>query len=384
MRVKQETFAASPTPAALAELAGIQPQLVLVFGSVAVLTASGLLPLLQAAFGTAALAGCTTAGEIGDQGVTDDHLVVTAIAFDHPDLRVVCTPLEGMAASAAAGERLAIALAGSELHDVIVFGQGVGINGSALIDGFRRALPPDVALSGGLAGDGGAFTRTYTLSSQAVSSEQIVAIGFYGENIGLRHGSFHGWQPFGPARKVTRSEGNILYELDGSPALEIYKNYLGEYARDLPGSGLLFPFEMLGEDRGALGLIRTILGIDEANGSLVLAGDIRPDGYLRLMHASTDSLVDGAHEAAAALGLDSAAASAPGLALLVSCVGRKLVMGARVDDEIDAVTAVIGEHTHVTGFYSNGEISPSLGGGLRCHLHNQTMTITHLSERVAP
>ena len=180
------------------------------------------------------------------------------------------------------------------------------------------------------------------------------------------------------ARKVTRCDGNILHELDGEPALEIYRRYLGDHAKGLPASGLLFPFAMLGEDHGAVGLIRTILGIDEATGSLILAGEIDPDGYLRLMHASTDKLVNGA-ESAAEAAATMAQASGDTLAILVSCVGRKLVMGDRVDEEVEAVSEVFGTAGILTGFYSYGEISPFTPGA-SCKLHNQTMTITCLSE----
>jgi hypothetical protein len=383
MRVQQATFNHPLQAVDLAPLAAIAPQLVLVFGSVGALNMPGLLESLGEAFGAAALAGCTTAGEIGSKGVTDGHIVVTALHFDDPGLQVATTVLADMGDSEAAGLRLARQLDQPGLHDVLVLGQGVQINGSALIEGFRQGLPTQVKLSGGLAGDAGAFSQTFTLSRHAVSSDQIVAIGFFAPGLVLRHGSFHGWQPFGPERKVTRCDGNVLYELDGTPALEIYKRYLGEYAKDLPGSGLLFPFEMLGADRHALGRIRTILGIDEASGSLILAGDIDAHGYLRLMHASTDSLVDGARDAALAVGIAAGDPRDNGLALMVSCIGRKLVMGARVDEEVEAVSEVFGAGTQVTGFYSNGEISPSLQAGAFCHLHNQTMTITHLAERLA-
>lgn len=384
MNIEQATFSQVPAAQELAALSAIAPQLVLVFGSVTAMTRPGLLDSLTAAFPGAELAGCTTAGEISNDGVTDEHLVVTALHFDDPGLRVACTEIAGMADSSAAGARLAEQLRGPGLHDVLVLSQGVNVNGSALIEGFQRELPAGVALSGGLAGDGGAFSRTFTLSRHGVSDTQIVAIGFSSPRLTLRHGSFHGWQPFGPARKVTRSEGNVLFELDGAPALEVYKKYLGEYAKDLPGSGLLFPFEMLGQDHSAVGLIRTILGVDEAAGSLTLAGDIEQDGYLKLMHATTDSLVDGAHDAAEQVGLEASAQGRTGLALLVSCVGRKLVMGSRVDEEVEAVSDVFGRHTHVAGFYSNGEISPVIGRNLECHLHNQTMTVTHLSELALP
>ncbi len=324
--------------------------------------------------------GCTTAGEISNDGVSDDSLVVTGIRFVHPKLTVATTQLTTMEESDIAGKQLAKELTGEGLHNVLLFGQGVNINGSALIDGLRKGLPGNVVVSGGLAGDGGAFKETFTLSRDEISANQLVAIGFYDPHTHFHHGSFGGWNPFGPARRVTRCFGNVLYELDGEPALAVYKRYLGEYAKDLPASGLLFPFEMLGEDHNAVGLIRTILGVDEQHGSLILAGDIVENGYLKLMHASTDSLVDGA-QAAAEKASKSLSGEGASLALLVSCVGRKLVMGARVDEEVEAVADVFGKNAQVTGFYSNGEISP-LFEGLECKLHNQTMTITHISEHI--
>jgi hypothetical protein len=382
MKIRQVRVPGLPCAADLAPLAAIAPQLVLVFGSVRPFTLPDLLDTLHGGLPGAELVGCTTAGEIGNDGVTDGELVLTALHFEHPRLQVAVTDLDGMEDSHAAGVRLARLLTLPDLRHVVVLGQGVQINGSALIEGFTSSLSPGVTLSGGLAGDGGAFARTWTMSTERVSDRQLVAIGFGGDQIHLHHGSFHGWKPFGPARKVTRSAGNVLYELDGQPALDVYKRYLGDYARDLPSSGLLFPFEMLGEDRSAVGLIRTILGVDEAAGSLVLAGNIVECGYLRLMHASTDSLVDGA-TAAAEAAFRSKTGDSESLVLLISCVGRKLVMGARVDEEVEAVAEVFDRHALVAGFYSNGEISP-LHDQLECHLHNQTMTITHISETLAP
>jgi hypothetical protein len=382
MQVQQLSFEnVSSVALDLSALSALEPHLVWVLGGAAALAKPGVLDLLRGAFPQAELVGCSTAGEIGSHGVSDDGLVLTAVRFAHPGFRVVVTDLAGMADSAAAGRRLAEQLVGDGLHDVVVYGQGVGINGSALIDGFKAVLPPAVTLAGGLAGDGGAFKQTWTVSRHAISDRQIVAIGFYDARTALSHGTFHGWKPFGPARRVTRAAGNILFELDGQGALSVYKRYLGDYAKDLPASGLLFPFEMLGEDQSAVGLIRTILAVDEAQGALVLAGDVIEGGYVRLMHANTDSLIEGAEIAAqkALAHLDDIEQS---VALLVSCVGRKLVMGARVDEEVEAVSAVFGRHTTVTGFYSYGEISPLISAS-DCKLHNQTMTITHITERTS-
>ena len=274
--------------------------LVLIFGSVAHFGTPGLLPRMRSTFPNAALAGCSTAGEITSDGLRDGHCVITAIGFDDARVRTAAHAIEGIAASGTGGAALGRALAGPDLAGVLVFGKGLDINGSAVIDGLVSEIGPGVPISGGLAGDGGAFKRTWTLSDEEVSDRQVVAVGFYGRSLRFGHGSFGGWEPFGPTRKVTKADGNILYELDGEPALSIYKRYLGDYAADLPSSGLLYPLEMLDRNFSKVGLIRTILGIDDAAGSLILAGSVVENGYLRLMHASTGALVDGADRAARA------------------------------------------------------------------------------------
>ncbi|MFH1660216.1 MAG: hypothetical protein FD131_2606 [Rhodocyclaceae bacterium] len=363
---------------ALSRIGDETADLLLIFGSVEHLTFPGLHESLSNAFPGALLLGCSTAGEITADGVDDQTCTVTAIKFDHASLHQGSTRLAGMEDSFAAGERLGRQIAGAGLKAVLVFGPGVQINGSALVNGITSVIGSAIPITGGLAGDGGAFKETFTIGPDGVANDNIVAVGLSGDGLRFGHGSFGGWEPFGPARKVTSCDGNILHELDGEPALEIYRRYLGEHAKGLPASGLLFPFAMLGEDHSAVGLIRTILGIDEASGSLILAGEIDPDGYLRLMHASTDKLVSGAESAA-----EAAAAMLQGngesVAILVSCVGRKLVMGDRVDEEVEAVGEVFGQAGVLTGFYSYGEISP-FAPGASCKLHNQTMTITCLSE----
>ena len=366
----------APSVSDFAKLAELKPSLVLAFGSVDAL--QGAAVALKDSFPDAHRVGCSTAGEISQDGVDDNTLVVTAMRMDKTSVKQVNTVLAGMTDSAGAGHRLAQELPKDGLRAVLIFGQGVNINGSAVLHGMTEVLGTEIPITGGLAGDGGAFLKTWILDDAGVSAERLVAIGLYGEALQFSHGSFGGWSPFGPARKVTRCENNVLYELDGEPALKVYKAYLGDHAKDLPASGLLFPFAMLGKDHSEVGLIRTILGVDEAAGSLTLAGEIDPDGYLKLMHASTDALVEGA-EAAAQAAVDMQAQDGNGLALLVSCVGRKLVMGGRVDEEVEAVGEVFGTGATIAGFYSYGEISP-FSKAVECKLHNQTMTITYIAE----
>ncbi len=365
--------------ASLQPLAAIDPNLVLVFAAPSFFTDPEFGVKLAAAFPAARRVAVSTAGEISSQGVSEASAVISAIRFERTPFRLVSSDIVGMEDSADVGRRLAEQLQAPDLKAVILLSQGVAVNGSDLIAGVVSVLGKEIPLTGGLAGDYGAFSQTWTLLDDRVSDKMMLAIGFYGEALNFAHGSFGGWQSFGPARRATKAAGNVLYELDGEPALEIYRRYLGEYAAGLPASGLLFPFAILSDDRQESGLIRTLLSVDESDGSLTLAGDIPNGGFLKLMHASTEALVDGA-EAAAIAAHKMFENDSQGLALLVSCIGRKLVMGDRVDEEVEVVGAVFGQRCVLTGFYSNGEISPFIES-TDCKLHNQTMTITYLSEK---
>ncbi|HYA65232.1 MAG TPA: FIST C-terminal domain-containing protein, partial [Burkholderiaceae bacterium] len=220
--------------------------------------------------------------------------------------------------------------------------------------------------------------RTWTLRSEGASTNEIVAVGLHGDALEFAHGSYGGWKPFGPVRRITRCNGNIVYEIDQEPALVVYQRYLGDHARDLPASGLLFPFAIVDAAGAEAGPIRTILAVDREAGSLTLAGAVDVGSYLRLMHADTDRLVGGA-TTAAEVARTVCPVSGVSLAVLVSCIGRKLVMGNRVGEEVAAVSRVLGRHSTLTGFYSYGEISPRATSKV-CGLHNQTMTISWLGE----
>jgi len=376
MQVQQLQLARPGLEQGLDTLAGIAPQLVLLFGSPAQLADGEAARRLRERLPGATLIGSSTAGEIWCRGVSDSGLVATAVRFDSARFHADGERVQDNADSFAAGARLGARLPRDGLRAVIVLAPGVDVNGSALIRGLQSMLPADVPLSGGLAGDEGAFRSTMTLLDDRADDRLVVALGLYGASLMLAHGSFGGWLPFGPARKVTRCNGNQLFELDGEPALAVYERYLGDYANALPGAGLLFPFELMTADLKDTGLVRTLLSVDRDQGSLTLAGDIDPDGYLRLMHASTEALIDGAQRAAQSARHDG---TPPSLALLVSCVGRRLVMGPRVDEEVEAVAEVLGRDTVLAGFYSNGEISPQSDLS-SSWLFNQTMTITTVGE----
>lgn len=351
-------------------------QLVLLFGSPACLKQTAWQEDIAQAYPKAHRLGCSTAGEIYGTEVTDETLVATAIAFEHTRIQGASLRLDEVSDSYRAGERLAKSLPHESLVHVLVISDGQNANGSALVAGLTEHLPVGVTLTGGLAGDGDRFQETLVQWDAAPAPDVIAVLGLYGDRLKVGFGSLGGWDAFGPERVVTRSEGNILYELDGQPALALYKKYLGEHAKELPASGLLFPLSL--KTDGSESVVRTILGINEAQQSLTFAGDLPEGGHARLMKANFDRLIDGA-VGAAQTSFEALGKHSPELALLISCVGRKLVLKQRIEEEVEGVQDVLGRETVLAGFYSYGEISPFTPSA-KCELHNQTMTITTLSE----
>jgi hypothetical protein len=289
----------------------------------------------------------------------------------------VTDPAQSHDLGAALGRRLA----GADLAGVLVLSDGLQVNGSQLIHGLVSILGPDIPLSGGLAGDGARFASTLVGANAPPQSGRIAALGFYGTAIRFSHGSAGGWDAFGPPRRVTRSSGNVLFELDGKPALDLYERYLGEEAEGLPGTGLRYPLKVWDPASPAHDIVRTVLSIDRNARSLIFAGDV-PEGWTaQLMRGSFDHLIAGAGEAAAQAraNLNPAAIVGDSLALLISCVGRRVLMSQRAEEEIEATHDVLGADVVQLGFYSYGEIAPHLPSGF-CGLHNQTMTLTLLAE----
>lgn len=350
-------------------------QLVLVFGGTKQLVEARWMAELSAAYPNAHLFGCTTAGEIAGTRVYDDTLVATAVQFEHTQIELAQVQMAECADSVDAGAKLARALPHAGLRHLLVISDGQKVNGSDLVRGLLSQLPPNVQITGGLAGDGARFETTYILAGKQPIAGSVAAIGFYGDRIQVGFGSLGGWDPFGPQRTVTKSAGNVLHELDGKPALDLYKSYLGEHAGGLPATGLLFPLSI--RRRGDQEtLVRTILAVDEAQRSLTFAGDVPEGATAQLMKANFDRLVEGASGAAKSSAI---AGIEPDLAILISCVGRKLVLKQRIEEEVEAVQEVLGGAV-MTGFYSYGEICPTAPTA-SCQLHNQTMTITAISER---
>jgi hypothetical protein len=353
------------------------PQLIICFGAPEFGATPDPLLAIRRAHPGAALLGCSTSGEIFGTEIGDGGIAVAALHFDHTTVRAVSARIGSPADSHAAGVQMAQALRAPDLRAILVLSDGLNVNGSALVRGFSGHIDESVVVAGGLAGDGDRFQKTWVLNDGTPVAGYVTAVGLYGARVRVGCGSSGGWDIFGSERRVTRSRDNVLYELDGKPALQIYKTYLGPRAADLPSSALLFPLALRASRDEPKSLVRTILAVSEADQSMTFAGDV-PEGFLaQLMRANFDRLVDAASSAAGEAE-HAAPATGEALCLAISCVGRRLVLGERCEDETEAVLEGLPAGTQQIGFYSYGEISSDKGGS--CDLHNQTMTVTLISE----
>jgi hypothetical protein len=352
----------------------IEPSLLLLFVSPLFKDKTELLKSLESQFPKATIIGCSTSGEISDNKVSDNTVSLTAIQFEKTKHKLVDVGIEHMDHSFDAGKTLATKLKAPNLKHVFVLSDGLNVNGADLVSGFKNSLP-NISITGGLAGDGADFKKTFIIANNKMSDNRIVAVGFYGDHLKIGFSSKGGWDSFGKERLVTKSTKNVLFELDGHPALELYKSFLGKNATNLPSSGLLFPLNLRVNEFDQP-VVRTILSVNENDQSLTFAGNIPEGGYVRLMKANIDRLIGGAEDSAKNAISNNIK---PELAILISCVGRRLVLKQLVEEEVDAVKEIIGEHPKITGFYSYGEIAP-FGEFSPCEFHNQTITITTFTE----
>ena len=352
--------------------------LVIYFGGRRALAEPARFDELRKIFPNAHLLGCSTGGQIHNDDIIDDEITAIAVGFDTTQLKLVSEPVDSAAASRACGAAIGRKLNAGDLAGIFVLSDGLNVNGSELVAGITEIIGDRIPLTGGLAGDGSEFGETLVGADDAPRSHRVAALGFYGDAIRIGHGSAGGWDVFGPRRRISKSNGNVLLELDGEPALDLYERYLGEdEAKGLPGTGLVFPLQIFNPERPDNNVVRTILAVDRERRSMTFAGDM-PEGWTaQLMRGNFDRLSAGAANAARqardGIGSDG------GVAILVSCIGRRLLMGQRTTDEVEAAGAELGDNTLRLGFYSYGEISPHERSGV-CELHNQTMTVTAFHE----
>ncbi len=350
------------------------PQLALLFGSRKTLeTNVGALTAFQATYPKAAVISISGAGNILSDSILDDNIVANSLAFEHTKIELSHTQFAGKTEEEVA-DYLIQSIPNEGLKNLLLFSCS-GINLERVIQRLNQTLKNSIPISGGAAGDDLQFQKTIIGIGDNLAYDRIVLIGLYGDKIQAKYGLHSGMDTFGPRRKITKCLGNIIFEIDHRPALDLYKDYLGDKASQLPASALHFPLNISSKSLDKP-IVRSVQTVDEKAGSLVLFGQVEEGMTVQLMKTYQDNVISGGAESAklAANAIDNQS-----FAIVVSCVGRRIILGPLTEEELTEAHEVLGPNTKMSGFYSYSELSPCNESG-QCLLHNQTITITTLFE----
>lgn len=360
----------------------VDPQICLLFGTRETLENQFFYKQLRSKFPTTDIVCCSTAGNIINDELLDDVIIANCIEFDKTKVTSNLFHFKDYCdnENEICGKRLGSSLAQSlELNELayLLILSSSNLNAGSFLSGLNEVLNGKVPVSGGVAGDNYKFEKTLVGLNGEIGENRLVAISFHGKHLETYHGSKGGWDTFGPERTITKAKGNILYEIDGKPALDLYKKYLGEKSEELPGAALHFPFAVVDPKTNEL-LVRGVQNIDVKANAIMLFADVEEGSSIQLMKANFDRVIDGAHDAAEESMQKKI--GDPDFAILISCVARRLVLNQLTEEELSEAKNILGKNTKISGFYSYSELSPIVGDDA-CHVHNQTMTITSFYER---
>lgn len=337
------------------------------------------------------LAGCSTAGEITNEGPAKRHSVVV-MALHSSDISFFAGVGENIAngprvAGKVAADMVKVQAPNGKLDVFLMLPDVLVGNGAEIVRGVLESLGTHFPVVGGAAGDDFQFKKTFQYLDNKVYSGSVVGFGMSG-NFRLGIGVKHGWIPVGTPKKVTKSEGSILHELDGMPAIKIYEDYFGtERAAELRTETLAklaitYPLGMQVEGSEEL-LIRDPITVNE-QGSITCAAEIPQGSEIRLMVGSREEAVKVA-KVAAESALAQLEGGKPKAIIIFNCIARSKLFGERSGEEIDAIQEALGRDVPLIGFYTYGEQAP-LGGEVRniekCNpaFHNETVVICVLGD----
>ncbi|MAQ74966.1 MAG: histidine kinase, partial [Aquimarina sp.] len=215
--------------------------LVLVFGNRFALEESGVYHDIKSLYPDGEIIMGSTAGEILESELYTSSITLTAIEFEKSRYEISRANIRDHNNDTyETPKTLAFGLSKENLNHVFIVSEGSFVNGSALISGLTEN-GISVGVSGGLCGDDERFGSTIVGYNEYAIQGEIVIIGFYGDDLEISCSQYCGWDTFGPKRTITKSAGNVLYEIDNHPALDLYKKYLGTQSLDLPRSAILYP-----------------------------------------------------------------------------------------------------------------------------------------------
>lgn len=379
---------ASACQDAIVRLAGgVKPDAIIVFAS-SKYNQEDMLRGVRSISGQVLLVGSSTAGEISTEGPVGKPSVVV-MALSSQDIKFFAGV--GSAVSKGAHEAGKSAAddvkrqAGGDLKTFIMLPDVLNGNGAETVRGVLESLGEHFPVVGGASGDDFQFKKTYQYLNDKVCTDSVVGLGLTGDfKIGI--GVKHGWIPVGAPMKVTKSEGGVLHEVNGKPAIQIYEDYFGAEeaavlkTETLATLAITYPLGLKVEGNDEL-LIRDPISVDK-NGSITCAAEIPVGSDIRLMIGSIEEAVKVAKIAAQNV-LEQLEGVKPKAIIVFNCIARNKLFGQRSGEEITAIQEVLGRDVPLIGFYTYGEQAPMNGevkniNQCNSAFHNETVVIAAL------
>ncbi|OGI95373.1 hypothetical protein A2917_02290 [Candidatus Nomurabacteria bacterium RIFCSPLOWO2_01_FULL_42_17] len=373
---------------AIDQLGDKNPDLLIVFSSVKY-DQQKVIDGVRSVAKEALLVGSSTSGEITTAGPMKEHSVAI-MAIKSPEIKYFVGVGENILANPRLAGKMAAdkvkEQAGDSLKAFMMMPDVLVGNGADIVRGVLDSLGAHFPVVGGASGDDFAFKKTYQYVNDKVYSGAVVGLGLVG-NFKIGIGVKHGWIPVGESMKVTKSEGAVIHEINGAPAVKIYEDYFGEEAKIMRTEALAklaitYPLGMKVAGSDEL-LIRDPITVDE-HGSITCAAEIPEGSEVRLMVGSREEAVKVA-KIAAENAVAQLEGSAPKAVIIFNCIARNKLFGEKSGDEINAIQQAIGKEVPLIGFYTYGEQAP-LGGEVKnieqCNsaFHNETVVICVLAD----
>jgi hypothetical protein len=281
-------------------------------------------------------------------------------------------------------------IAGEELGDKLLYGfknirrdlslilcDGLIDNTQELVNSMQEKLGRSFPLVGACASDNLKYTRTNILYNDAVLSDAACAT-IWGGKISFGLGIKHGWKALGKQHLVTKSYGNIIYEIDSRPATYLYEEYLGcdikKLQSELRFISVLYPIGIYlpGEEEFLLRNIRSI----EDDGSLILQGSIPENSQIRLMIGTKESCLEATNQAIDDVN-KGLAGKLPNFVFVFDSISRSMLLRREAKKELEIIKKQFGPEIPVVGLYTYGEQAPLTAVNYqgKAYLHNQTVTL---------
>ncbi|QDT05737.1 FIST N domain protein [Rubripirellula lacrimiformis] len=350
--------------------------LVLVFAACEFCTDQDPLLEIQNAYPNSAVAGCGTRGQVFEGDLQTQSISVGIIRFRSTTIKTAFAPVESFDQSRQAGVKLAEGIADPLLSGVLLFADGLLTEATDLVRGIQEVLPPNIPIAGGMASDH-SLEHTWVYQQGQAVHGMACAIGLIGDKVEMACATGGGWKLIGEERTATRTSHKTIFEIDGRPALDVYKEHIGpEAIAGLPQSVIRFPIALKMDLHE---VVRDVMGFDEETGAMHLAGDAPQGIGIQFMTTTPEEILDGVDEAVERLLMQTLGVNADALCVCISCSGRGEILGDQTSEEPRLLQELLGKDVKQVGMYAFGEISTTTSGYPQNH--NQTMTVAIIRER---